>query len=526
MPAYLRRILHPAARIVAGALLLVSVVVVDGRPVVFADSNIYFWMGQMQLRPVRYALSPWIGGPSRASEDPDAADEAPAEMQLRRTEMAARSPWFGTWLYVVAGWGNLWWLTLMQALAASFAIHALWRGLAPRSRMRDWLWLMAGLSVASTLPFFAGFAMPDVWAGLGVVSLAALMFVRDRTGPVSQGLLGSLVVACVAFHPTNGLVLLPSAILAGLIAVARLRRPAASLLPGLAWLLAAMVITSLMNTAYVGAIRAATGETLRSPPFLAARLLADGPGRRYLKAACAPDRTGSAPAPARGAPHWALCRFSHLPLTDSQDILWSGDPGKGVFGRASAAERIRIDQQQMDFALHVVASDPVGVLTAAAGNALQTLISVQLDDPLRDPHFYLTDPDWRDTFIADLVHSLGPCGPDELGCRPRFTQAQSALWHGGAFGLALVAVGWRTSGPAWRRGLQRGRRGVSETTAVLVLFAFVLILNAGLTGALSGPFARYQARLAWLAPLGALLVLSPQTLRRLRKSVGAKPSPD
>jgi hypothetical protein len=67
---------------------------------------------------------------------------------------------------------------------------------------------------------------------------------------------------------------------------------------------------------------------------------------------------------------------------------------------------------------------------------------------------------------------------------------------------------------------------VSETTAVLVLFAFVLILNAGLTGALSGPFARYQARLAWLAPLGALLVLSPQTLRRLRKSVGAKPSPD
>ncbi len=519
MPAVLRRILPSAARVLAGTLLLFSVVVADGRPVVFADSNIYYWMGQMQLRPVRYALSPWIGGPSRASEDPDAADEAPAEMTLRRTEMAARSPWFGTWLYVVAGWGNLWWLTLAQALAASFAVHALWRGLAPRGRARDWFVLMAGLSLTSTLPFFAGFAMPDLWAGVGVVSLAALMFVRPRIGPVSQVVLGTLVGVCVAFHPTNGLVLLPAAILAAVIAVTRLGRPAASLLPGLGWLAAAMLATSLMNAAYAGAIRTATGETLRSPPFLAARLLADGPGRRYLKASCARP-------PPPGIPRWALCRFRDLPLTDSQDILWSGDPGKGVFGRASAAERIRIDAEQIPFARQVFASDPVGVVRAAAGNALQTLISVQLDDPLRDPHFYLTDPDWRDTFIADLVHHLGPCGAEERGCRPRFTEAQSILWHGAAFVLALGVIGWRTRRAPWRRAVSRGRGTVNDTTAVLVLFGLVLLINAGLTGALSGPFARYQARLAWLAPLGALLVLPPGTCRRLRKGVGGPAASD
>ena len=506
MSATARRLLPSAARILAGALLLVSVVVADGRPVVFADSNIYYWMGQMQLRPVRYALSPWIGGPSRASEDPDAADEAPAEMQLRRTEMAARSPWFGTWLYVVAGWGSLWWLTAAQALAASFSVHALWRGLAPRGRTRQWLGLMAGLAAASTLPFFAGFAMPDVWAGLGVVSLAGLMFVRQRIGPVSQAGLGVILLACVAFHPTNGLVLLPSAVLAALIAHRGLGRPLAGLLAGLGALAAAVVLTALMNAAYGGAIRSATGETLRSPPFLAARLLADGPGRTYLRASCGPAGT---------PPRWALCRFRHLPLTDSQDILWSGDPGKGVFGRASAAERIRIDQQQTDFALHVLASDPLGVVGAAGRNALQTLISVQLDDPLRDPHFYLTDPDWRDTFIADLVHHLGPCGQEERGCRPRFTEAQSILWHGGAFVLALAVIGWRTTRPAWQRGLRRGHERIGETTAVLVLFGLALVLNAGLTGALSGPFARYQARLAWLVPLGAGLVLSPGWLGRL-----------
>ena len=131
-----------------------------------------------------------------------------------------------------------------------------------------------------------------------------------------------------------------------------------------------------------------------------------------------------------------------------------------------------------------------------------------------------------DTFIADLVHHLGPCGPDERGCRPRFTQAQSIWWHGGAFVLALGIIGRRTTRAPWRRAAQTGRGPVSESTAVLVLFGLVLLLNAGVTGALSGPFARYQARLAWLVPLGAMLVLSPGTWQRLRKGVGGPASRD
>jgi len=521
MPATLQRILHPAARIVVGALLLVCVVRLDGRPVVFADSNIYYWMGQMQLRPARYALAPLTGGPSRASEDPDAADEAPAEMHLRRTEMAARSPWFGTWLYVTAGWGGLWWMTGLQALAASFAVHALWRALAPGGRWGAWLGLMLGLAAGSTLPFFAGFAMPDVWAGIAGVSLAALLFVRARVGPVSQAALGGLLVAGVAFHPTNGVVLSGATALAAPATIRWLGRPARDLVPGAAWLAGALMITALLNGAYAGAIRAATGDTIRSPPFLAARLLADGPGRRYLRAHC-----GAAASGPRGEPPWALCRFSRLPLTDSQDILWSGDPARGVFGRASAEERAKIDAQQSAFVMQVLLSDPAGVISAAMRNVARTLISVQLDDPLRDPHFYLTDPDWRDTFIADLVHHLGGCGPDETGCRPRFTEVQSAVWHGGLFGLSLAVIGWRMNRRDWRRGLRWGVAPVRDATAVVLLFTLVLLVNAGVTGTLSGPFARYQARIAWLAPLAALLVVSAGDLRRLRKDVGARASRD
>ena len=104
--------------------MLLAVVAVNGRPVVFADTNIYYWMGQLEMRPVRYALAPLIGGPTSQASDPDAADESPAEMQMRRTEMAARSPWFGLLLYGVESLGGLWLLAGLQAAAASFASAA------------------------------------------------------------------------------------------------------------------------------------------------------------------------------------------------------------------------------------------------------------------------------------------------------------------------------------------------------------------------------------------------------------------
>ena len=78
-------------------------------------------------------------------------------------------------------------------------------------------------------------------------------------------------------------------------------------------------------------------------------------------------------------------------------------------------------------------------LAEALADAWRTLISVNLEDPLRDPHFYLTDPDWRDSYIADLVHDLGPCGPDERACRSRFERRPLAVWHGG---VCLAAIAW------------------------------------------------------------------------------------
>jgi len=481
-----------AAAVIVGALILLGVVVIDGRPVVFADTNIYVWMGDMQMRPVRYLLSPIIGGPSSAKDDPDAADEDPADMSLRHTEMAARSAWFGLVLYAVTSVGTLWAYAALQGLAASYAVRKLWRGVVTEAGTGggalEHLAVMALLAAGTTLPFFVGFAMPDLWAGVGLVALASLLFAPQTLSRAAKAALFLLVLAAMTFHRSNAMAAVPAAALAALAAWRLWRVPWRRMAPGLGLLLAALVAATALQAGYGAAIKASTGETLRSPPFLAARIIADGPGRTYLRRACG-----------QGA-HWALCRFKNLPLDNSQDILWSGDPAKGVFGRADVAERTRIDQEQLRFVASAIAADPAGALRSAVANSWRTLVSVNLEDPLRDPHFYLTDPDWSDTYIADLVHALGPCDPDERGCKPRFAAAPMARWHGLVLIAALAWLAWVAVRPKTRRMTLNEALG-----PVIVLILSAYVFNAIASGVLSGPFARYQARIAWLPPLAAML---------------------
>jgi hypothetical protein len=279
----------------------------------------------------------------------------------------------------------------------------------------------------------------------------------------------------------------------------RWRRMAKGLVLGLIALVAAISL----QAGYVVAVKSATGDWLRSPPFLAARILADGPGRTYLRRSCA-----------QGV-NWALCRFKDTALSDSQDILWSGDDDTGMFGLADAETRIRIDREQLRFVMAAIASDPLGSAGSALSNAWRALINVKLEDPLRDPQFYLTDENWKDSYIADLVHQLGPCGRDEGACRPRFDQKALEVWHRSVILAALAFLALMASRRETRRLAFDARLGP------LILFLLAaLVINAVATGVLSGPFARYQARIAWLPPLAALLAARAAFMPWVRRTSG------
>ncbi|HYZ32080.1 MAG TPA: hypothetical protein VE684_07335, partial [Crenalkalicoccus sp.] len=61
-------------------------------------------------------------------------------------------------------------------------------------------------------------------------------------------------------------------------------------------------------------------------------------------------------------------------------------------------------------------------------------------------------------------------------------------------------------------GLLRAlREGCRARAGLVLMVALALLVNAAVTGALSGPHPRYEARLAWLLPLAGLLAWAPGT---------------
>ena len=56
-----------------------------------------------------------------------------------------------------------------------------------------------------------------------------------------------------------------------------------------------------------------------------------------------------------------LCRFSGLPPEDSDTLLWSHSPGRGLFGVSDYATQIRLEAQEHGFVLATLAYAPLEV---------------------------------------------------------------------------------------------------------------------------------------------------------------------
>ena len=261
---------------------------------------------------------------------------------------------------------------------------------------------------------------------------------------------------------------------------------------------AAILGALLANAIYKEAVLLKTGDEMRRPPFLAMRVIADGPGRNYLRYACD-----------HGATYY-LCQFRNLELTNSQDLLWSDDRKKGIFNvTTNYDDRLQMEREENSFVLHAILYDPIGQIVASTGNWLEELVLVSLDDPLKNPHYYLTNDYWSTTNLPWLINRAADCGRDHWGCGPRLSINGSQWLHGGLTVLGLVLIVWRLCQRDLRRIiLERRFDWDDDRTRLLMMIALLLgavVVNAFVCGALSGPFARYQARITWLITAGASL---------------------
>jgi hypothetical protein len=301
--------------------------------------------------------------------------------------------------------------------------------------------------------------------------------------------------------------------------------PKTQVAKGLALAAVAMILAVMSGKIYADAFAMRTGTTLHRPPFLMARVLADGPGREYLSKVCkGPDDP------------YVICRAVHAPLTRSDDILWEESPLIGAFNALKSPDlQLRMEAQEGAFVKGAVLNDPWGQAQASLGNWVDQLSRISVHDPLRDPRQFLANEYWKTTRLVELIPHPEQCKPIGPGCKPPFDMGLTKHWHELVMLASLLFAAWRLSRPDVRADLadrdRRWTRPSGPVLAVAIILAAMVVINAGVCGIISGAFSRYQARIVWLWPMSAALIglrlglALPEPLRKRLRLPASSPSP-
>ena len=452
----------------------------NGFPFVYPDAGAYLGGGGLthipQTRPIYFA---WF---TRAFDLPILVHSSTSQT---RWQLQGWSPWPSV---------------VVQSLITAWMI---WRfasavfGLNTASRL---LLLALLLTLGTSLPWFVGQIMPDIFTPLMILALALHFFTQDMLPRPSRIILVSLIGMAVAFHQANLLValwMLPAVGLCALLGWRPSRAILHGLIAGGIGLTFGVVALLAANLVLDGRFALSNGGSV----FLLARLLEDGTAFDYLEKTCPQQR-------------FAVCAnldelSSFRPRTGLGGYFLFGGPVDRLGGlRAEESEASAI-------VAGTLRAYPLTQFRAAIFNGWRQLFSFRTGEGLcayAETEFWsmtirnIFGPAVYDNYLKSKQIRDILCNRFEFINYIHFTVL---------FGSSLILVGFLALG---------GRRKQPRVFFVGV-FVFVLMFgNAVMLAALSGPNNRYENRVIWLVPLlAACLVLErlpyPRRGSKMRLSV-------
>jgi hypothetical protein len=368
----------------------------------------------------------------------------------------------------------------MAAVLTAWTVWLVVRSLGLRRPLRVYTLLAFGLALLTTASWCISDLLPDSLGAVLYLCLFLLVFAREtlrRWEVVAAGVVAGWTATT---HPTY----LPIAAgLCGLLAVLRVARWGPMLGRG-RWLLQAALILLVALAAEVGVndrIYGRPSVTDPHPPYLMARILADGPSHTYLYVHC-------------GQLHWVVCdAMPRLPWWEG-DFLWAPD---GIYQRATPQQREQLSAEETPLILGTLRAYPLEQARASWHNFYEQLITFGIPDAS-------PDTPWMEARLDGIL----PGSRERfLRSRPREQAVHRPIFRGvQEIVTALAAVVVLGLLP-WvgRRGAEPLRSRLLGLAAVVV---FVVFANAFVTGVLSGVYERYQGRVVWLVPLLAGLLVS------------------
>lgn len=455
------------------ALLLLWPALVNGGPFFHPDTPSYFRAAASGFYKLADIKTEWVeaylriyGSPADA---PTIASAAHARPQIPVT-LSGRSTYYGVFVYAAYLAGSTWIAVLLQCIlaAASIIMTVLLinRAFQRESSIVELAVIGFATALLTSAGYFSGQLMPGIFTGIGLLALVNMVFLWSRMTGAERLFWSATLAYSTLVHSTNLLLFACGAIVGCVLALLyRLRLNRAQLCA----VAACIAVGWLGQIAFSQAVKHLTGAPPVRPPFVAMRLIADGPGILYLRDHCPAERI-------------IYCRVLTHPQSKSDELLWSKDPQVSLFRGLSPAEQRQSAAQQTKFVFAVLRERPLQIIATAAENSVGQLFDLDLDS------FNYTDNNrdgYKESVPPTTLRSLERTKSFERQMPTAFIVFTTTLLCMVSL-LQFVAFIFKSS--------ERHLRAY-----VLTVIA-IIGLNAIICGALSGPKGRYEMRLVWVLP--------------------------
>jgi putative flippase GtrA len=477
-------------------LACIWVAVVNGQPLFMEDTTAY-------VRGPDYAVVRLLGGQFRTAWTQRQSSDSPHELQdtpkpdpslnsnvdpLSKAILSGRSIYYGAFLYLGHLTSSFWLSVLAQAAIFMYLTHTFVIKCV-RLPFSAYLLTVGILLVATPLSFFISFLMPDIFASYLIIALIILGAFWDELQSHDRSITAIILLFSVLAHTSH---LALAACLAVAFCFFALIWHRGNLLanpfPQQFIVLVVVIGCGIVGEiAFAQATHFATGVAPVRPPFVMARVIADGPGTKFLQQNCA-SKT------------YRVCKYADRFPMHALQFLWSTDPSTGVFSAANVETRNALSSEQSRFVLDVIKFDPYGELSQSTRNTALQFWDISLDDFVSS-HKHL---------ISSLAEKVPATYYDGL-LRARIFSYESILtvineWFFIIYtlsiaGLVIAWVFWRVL--PWKMLLSS--RAQQQWFFAITLTLSALIFNAMICGALSQVTSRYQSRVSWI-PLFVLTI--------------------
>ncbi|HWG21976.1 MAG TPA: hypothetical protein VG225_15705 [Terracidiphilus sp.] len=376
-----------------------------------------------------------------------------------------------------------WPIVALQCLLVAYVIRLVVRALAPDSGAWFYLAMVLLLSLFTTAGWFSSLILPDILGSILYLAIFLLAFAAETLSRAERWSLYLIAWWGITSHATH--LVLSTALCLLLVAImAMQRRPWLRILKITGEIAAIIAVAAASQLALHGYLYGHPSLNGERPPFLMARVIADGPGRWYLEKHC-------------GELNWAICSYVQHLNVDPDHFLWSPD---GIWQTASDDQQEQMSHEEMPLVLATLRAYPGAQFQRSAANFWQQLTTFGFDD--------LGPSSW----VLDEFPSVMPASRASY---LRGKQAQDAIpldeLTEFQFWVVIGSVGFMAALAPMMLRFRRARLG--SLTAVI---AFVVICNAAVTGVLSMPEDRLEARVIWMVPfLSGIFAITWLNNRRL-----------